>query len=449
MKRRNLIKLGLISSVGGAFLRVNATNPADINSKISKEYDLIIAGGGPAGVGAAIMASHLNMKTLLIEKTGCLGGIWTSGLLSYVMDRSNKSGVNKLIVKELNDLDGQINPQSWSYVYNPEDMKYGLERIFDRFKVDFLYHSKVVGVDGDGKQISSVKIASHSGIETFKAKVYIDATGNGELGAYAGAEFEVGHPVTGKTQPMTLMALLTGINEKKTEQYINNPGVKGKYKFAKLLEKNNIHPSYSLPTLWKINRDLYALMANHEYGVYGTESKDVTKATLHARKEIYEMIKDMRVIDGFNNVQLITTAEHIGIRGARRILGKYVMKKKDLINGSVFPDAVCNVNFGIDVHSLDPQKGKSIDKVNETKTKPYEIPARALVSKDISNLLMAGRCISGDFYAHSSYRVTGNSVALGEGASFIANNLINKDFALDYNNRRIFERLNALRNEIE
>ena len=116
----------------------------------------------------------------------------------------------------------------------------------------------------------------------------------------------------------------------------------------------------------------------------------------------------------------MTTAEQIGVREGRRIHGLYTVTVADMLRGMTHEDAVARVTIGIDVHSTDPQTGKGLEVVNTTRTQPFDIPLRALIARDVQGLLLAGRCISGDFLAHSSYRVTGDAVATGQGAGALA-----------------------------
>jgi hypothetical protein len=168
--------------------------------------------------------------------------------------------------------------------------------------------------------------------------------------------------------------------------------------------------------LFRVRDDLFALMTNHEYGFRGIDARDVTRATLHARKEIHDLINGLRSLGGvWENLRLVATGAQIGVREGRRIRGLYTVTRDDLREGRTHPDAVCRVTFGIDVHSTDPSKEKGIEK-SGFRAKPYDIPLRSLIARDVQGLLMAGRCISGDFIAHSSYRVTGNAVAMGEAA---------------------------------
>ncbi len=121
----------------------------------------------------------------------------------------------------------------------------------------------------------------------------------------------------------------------------------------------------------------------------------------------------------WKDLRVVATAEHIGVREGRRIRGLYSVSTEDLVKGARHEDAVCRVTFPVDVHSTDPKVSKGITG-EKVRAKPYDVPYRALVAKDAENLLMAGRCISGDFIAHSSYRVTGNSVPMGEAAGAAA-----------------------------
>jgi hypothetical protein len=161
-------------------------------------------------------------------------------------------------------------------------------------------------------------------------------------------------------------------------------------------------------------------MTNHEYGFKGISARDVTKATLDARRELHALLDGLRAQGGvWKNLRLVATAEQIGVREGRRLRGLYTVSSEDLRLGRAQEDAVCRVTFPIDVHSTDPAKEKGIEQ-RDWRAKPYDIPLRSLIAKDVPGLMMAGRCISGDFIAHSSYRVTGNAVALGEAAGNVA-----------------------------
>jgi hypothetical protein len=138
--------------------------------------------------------------------------------------------------------------------------------------------------------------------------------------------------------------------------------------------------------------------------------------------ELHTIVRGLRKHGGpWDGVQIVATPEQIGIRDGRRIKGRYVMTKEDLIQGAQQDDAVVRATFPVDIHALSAEDNKkSAYTTAGVKAKPYDIPLRALIARDVDGLLMAGRCISGDFIAHASYRVTGNAVAMGEAAGATA-----------------------------
>ena len=161
-------------------------------------------------------------------------------------------------------------------------------------------------------------------------------------------------------------------------------------------------------------------MANHVYGVSALDAAQITGATIKARDEIHKIVNGLkRLGDPWTNLYIVATAPHIGIREGRRIHGLYTVTEDDVVNGVQHEDSICTVKFGIDVHSTNKEDNKGYQNHGKI-SKPYGIPVRAVISRDIRNLLMAGRCISGDFYAHASYRVTGDAATIGEAVGILA-----------------------------
>jgi hypothetical protein len=158
------------------------------------------------------------------------------------------------------------------------------------------------------------------------------------------------------------------------------------------------------------------MMANHEYGYRGPDAQVLTDATIRGRAENRAIVRTLRGLGGpWANLELMAQSAQIGVRESRRIHGLYRVTQDDLVRGARFSDAVVRAAFCVDIHALDPARNKGID-ASGVRVQPYDIPLRALIARDVPNLLMAGRCISGDFPAHASYRVTGVAAALGEAA---------------------------------
>ena len=388
---------------------------------IVEHSDVLVAGGGPAGVAAAITASRSGAKTRLIDANGCLGGTWTAGLLSWILDSGNKPGLTKEIVTKL-ERRGAASRYGGSVGFDVEIMKLLLEEMCAEAGVEVQLHTRVASaVRGKANRLSLAITDSKSGRQAWSADTFVDATGDGDLAAQAGCAFDYGRPGTGEAQPMSMIVLVAGIDPENVAEFVrglaeprgeSNP----KQRLKAEMERAGVTPSYSSPTLFFIRQGLFCLAANHAYGVAGTCASDLTAATLRARAEVHRLVNALRALGGiWKDLRIIATPEHIGVREGRRIRGVYTVTTEDLTRGARHEDAVCRVTFPVDVHSTDPAKTKGIMREG-VRTQPYDIPYRALVARDVEGLLLAGRCISGDFVAHSSYRVTGNAVAMGEAA---------------------------------
>lgn len=392
------------------------------NIPIQEEDDVIVCGGGPAGFAAALAAARSGAKTRLLEVNGCVGGVWTAGALTLIIDAQKKPGIMHEILEKLEERDASNVLNNGSVAYDTEKTKLLLEDMLLEAGVKIQLHTRVVGAVTDiNNRLSVIVTESKSGRQAWRAKSFIDCTGDGDMAAQAGCGYEFGQPGTGLTQPMSLMVLLTGVTTDGIAQFVRGdaePRKLGNPKKNLLAEfqRAGVDPSYGGPTIFRVRDGLFAMMANHEYGTLSIDAAHVTDATLQARREVHKLVNSLKKLgDPWTNLEIIATAEQIGTREGRRILGRYYVSSEDLKNGARFDDAICHVRFGIDVHSTNPGKTKAIEK-KPFKSKPYDIPLRALIARDVNGLMMAGRCISGDFIAHSSYRVTGNAVAMGEAA---------------------------------
>ena len=411
---------------------------------VAGSCDVLVAGGGPAGIAAAVTAARKGAKVVLLEMQGCLGGIWTSGMLSCLIGM-NKSDLDREIKARLEKY-GAIHVRrpkdnGFNVLYEPEYMKLVCEEMCIEAGIRIRLHTSVVGVvkDASGRKIEAVVTESKKGREAWLAKYFVDCTGDGDLGALSGCGFDIGGDrPEDPEQPASLIALLTIPDESGISRCLtNSPSnfdkdgkriVNSKLELLAALNKVGITPSYGHPTMFRINKGLFAFMGNHEYDIPVDDADAITEATLRARREIFDMVDALARNggDAWKGLRIVFSAERLWHRRARRLHGRYTLTLDDCFEGRKFPDGICTCSFGIDVHAVSKAMNKKIPAGSpiSRRIKPYQIPLRSCQSRDIDNLYMAGRCISGDFMPQSSYRITGTAIGMGVGvAEAICKNL--------------------------
>jgi len=415
-------QLATISTDGKTFNEPAMTLP------LVSDADVIVCGAGPAGVSAAIAAARSGAKVRLFEWRGCVGGIWTAGLLGWLID-FDKPGFNRELVAKLDERGLRRGTEAKNMTYEPEGMKLLLEDLLVEAGVQFQLHTRVAAAYLDGRRLNTIVTESKSGRQAWRAPVFIDTTGDGDLGAMAGCEWEIGEQDDCPCQPMSLNALLVVKDAEALREFVrmDKPGPdeddsRKKERIREEIERTGHFPSYSRPTLWQVRDNLVLAMFNHEYNTKPFDAAAVTQATVRARAEMHKMVLGLRKLGGpWEGIQIAATAEQIGVRDGRRIRGRYVVSQDDVISGAKHSDAVVKPTFVVDIHALSAEINKTSGYTNRgIKTKPYDIPLRALIARDVDGLMMAGRCISGDFISHASYRVTGNAVAMGEATGVVA-----------------------------
>ena len=419
------------------------------NLPLDEWADVIVAGGGPAGVAAAVTAARGGKKVRLFELQGCLGGVWTAGLLTYIFD-FNKSEIGWEMIRRLDALNARKIDKATGYdldrdwVYEPEYMKFVCEEMCREAGVRVTLQCPVVAAyrDESGKNLDVIVTESKSGRQAWRARHFVDCTGDGDLAALSGCGFDLGYPGLGYGQPATMNALVAVDDGDAIAEYLSNEPamwtrvtcpdgsdvchhIYASQKLKALLREQGMEPSYGDPTLFRFHRNVFCFMANHEYRLPIDDAQAISDATMRARREIIALAGALEKLGGpWKGFRVIGSAEQIGHRDARRIHGRYTVTKGDIENGTQFDDCATISRTSIDIHGLDKKMNdvKAAGNHGNVKFQPFQIPLRCCMAKDADNLFMAGRNISGDFYAHASYRVTGSSVALGEAVGrFLSN----------------------------
>lgn len=429
------------------------------------KYDVIVIGGGTAGCAAAYTAGRLGLKTLLIEKNIHLGGTITSALVVPAM----KSGEHQIntdfyndLIAELRSIGGQATYQNNPGWFNPELTKIALDSLMAKAGVEVYFDTHIRDVKLDGHKIKSIVISKemlsvyNETIEhdnktlsvSIDARYIIDATGNCEIGKLCGCEFLDGE---NENQPVSLRFMMGGVDVPLFAEWLKEYDTD-----RNVTTVEDINGFIHLSTAYTWDKDktwalsplfedavVKGILKDHDrnyfqmFTVAGmrstiafncpriidyTKTLDVanmSKALQLARKNIFRLAEFCRIyFPGFENAYISNIADMLGIRVSRRIKGKYVYTIDDLKSGRKFEHPVVVSNYPVDVHS-DKKDSSTLDMVQD-----YELPIESLMSADIDNLFVAGRCLSADYMAQGALRVQASCFSMGEAVSkYIKSNL--------------------------
>ena len=414
-----------------------------IEAKKLGDFDVAVCGGGIAGACAAISAAREGAKVVLIERSGSLGGTLTEGFMPLILDADNKGG----LVKELYDFLNEHNMTSDrrggpvdeygnrrpGRMVDTEGCKYFFDAACEDAGVTVLFHSQAAGVNMKDGEIEELLVVTECGNYSLTAKVYIDATGNGLLADFAGCEWECGDPFEKRPSPTSVGVCTVGM----PPEYNGTDSKEDKDAYFEMLLKNGIRISAEQATVKKLPSLLtWDMGMNFQYDVMPDDISSLSRAVLEGRREAFEVIEAHKKIKGYEKLYTAFTSSHIGVREGRRIYGEYRITDNDILEGRRFPDGICLVTMGVDVHKL--KTDDTTECSRGYRAQPYNIPYRALLPKGVKNLMLAGRCISGDFYPHASYRVMGNMAATGEAAGYAAAKSAKADiFPCNYDGRLV------------
>ena len=406
-------------------------------------FDVVVCGGGPAGCGSALSAARNGAKVLLIEQTGCLGGMGTAGLIpcfapfTYAKEPLAK-GIALEVLNKLKALDGVGNSPksstSWIGI-DPEKLKLLYDNLLEESGIKVLFFTAVSGVIKNRGKITAVIIENKKGRQAVTGKTFIDATGDADIAAKAGVPFKKGDN-KGKMQPVTVCFSAAGIDSNKFK-ILRNATFKGKNSL--MTEKTlTSAEGKSLPRLkfgeyrFIAQKDLgggvWGFNFGHIFDIDGTDTDRLSFAIAYGRKIANNFIAYARKhIPGFKNASLIQTSQMLGVRETRRIKGLHMFTFKDYMSQNKFSDTIAVYDYPIDIHV--PKKSRSIfNKMEREFTKDfvlpygkyYSVPFRSLVPVNIDNLLVAGRSVSTDRITQGALRVMPLCLCMGQAAGLAA-----------------------------
>lgn len=394
--------------------------------KFSNKYDVIVAGGGPSGIAAAVSAARQGVKTALIERFGVLGGMLTSGYVNPVLGLAEPGTMRDEVLEMLG--------AKWIETRNGKEMSIDTEdakRLLLKFAVeagvDVFLQTPVVEAIKEGGQLKGVIISTQDGLRELRSAVVIDATGDGMVASLAGAKWKMGRETDGRCQPTSLEFSIDNVDEERGftcwggSDPVKMPDGQ---KYADFCKQKNAEGE--LPENVNIvrihrtgnpgERSINATQAN---GFNTLTPEGVLMAEYDLRGQINGVVSFLKnYIPGYENCKLKATGSTLGVRETRRIMGDYIICDDDVENGRRKEDVVVhNAWFLIDIHN--PAGGGQAEGHSHPAV-PYDIPYRALLPEGLENILTCGRCISGTHRAHASYRVMGVCLATGQAAGIAA-----------------------------
>ncbi len=404
----------------------------------SRNYDVLVCGGGPAGLSAGFAAARMGAKTLIVEQFNCLGGVATAGGHGHICLYSSWGSDERVVGGIIWELAKRTEATGYGVCNNSnadfevEGMKLVLEQMAAECNAELLYHSFVAdSVVKDGRTVGIV-VQNKNGRQQLMADRIIDSTGDGDVAARAGCSFDVGDDDNGLCQPVTLMFTIGGVDWARVEefrrQYKEKHGSDHNWwKLERVYEEatrnGDMRPfqTGNMGWWWTPTRpDQVGINFTHINHIDATKAEDLTKATIEGRKQAYETIEVYRkYIPGMEKCHMVSTPCTIGIRETRRIRGLYTLTKEDVVGMRRFDDSIGWGSFYIDIHSV---SGPGMDKKTYYPEKgfKYQIPYRIMLPKDVDNLLVAGRCASCTHEALGSLRVMPQCGVMGQAAGVAA-----------------------------
>jgi len=391
-------------------------------------YDVIVVGGGPGGVGAAVTAGTAGAKVLLVERGGYLGGAGTAMLVNPFMPPLTFPGPNdqpprKVVnagtfqrayegLKVRAAARREAWNQGWGAIhFDDEAYKVVLDELVRQAKVDVLFHVSMFDVEHDGPRVQAILLAHNAGPMRISGKVFIDATGDGLLAARAGAEIQIGDG-HGKVMPMTLFFTVADadLGNLPSNQEMQKLCAAGNRDTPALIN-TNISCMHTAPN---------GLVYFNAIRIPGNtlDPFEISRAEMEGRRRVENFVQWLKAkVPAFKNCRLMKTADSIGIRESRRVIGDYLLTGADFDHAAKFEDGIACCAYPVDVHGDQPN-------VVRLQYLPlgeyYQIPYRCLTPKGLTNVLVASRSISCDQRMHASVRAQPTVMCLGDAAGFAA-----------------------------
>ncbi len=428
-----------------------------------ENFDVVVAGGGPAGIAAAIAAARHGQKVMLIEVNGCVGGTSTSGALPFWLGYTNGSipfpwmierglaykdcphprravgGIYEQAMNRIKEAHGGVGPCKLAqtdkypgldrlgchdeFTFDLEIGKRVLEEMLVEAGVTIRYYARVIGVEREGNSICGVYFVDKSGIQYVPSGAVIDCTGDADVVDFAGFETYKGDKETGEMTACSLIMHIENIDAGAIEAYLNegnDPWFRDACAQA-AKDYPNLDFQDSLIIFPMMQEGVFMVNAGSSfYGYDGTDGKSMTELTIKGRQRAKNVVEVLfrKYIPGAENCRLRLTASYPGVRETRRIISERALTEEDLLEGTVFEDTVALAGRHFDLHR---QKGQVFaDAKRSVRRGITEIPYRCMLPKGADNMIVAGRCVEAEGQALGPARIMSTCFAMGEAAGTAA-----------------------------
>lgn len=400
---------------------------------VTHEADVVVIGGGPGGLGAAVLAARAGAKVLLVERYSILGGMATMGEVHpFMWNHIGPDGTERVSLDSPVYLDWlqkmtaywpacspnarMDHRQAFSYrdhIISKEIASLAAEDLCLEAGVQLLYHHHLADVIMDGETIQALVLFSKSGYTAVKAKMYVDCSGDADLAAKAGCPFEFGGD-SGYCQPMTLCFKLCKVDRLRKP---DGKTITQMYLDAKARGEIDC-PREDILTFDWFAPDVIHFNTTRVIKHDGTNGVELSDAEIIARRQMRQLLAFFRAkVPGFEHCEIFSMANHIGIRETRRVKGLAYLTREDFIKRNKFADAIARVNYPVDIHN---PGGSGTEMIHMDNNDWYEIPYGCIVPQRSKNLLVGGRPISVDHAIHSSMRVMPPACSVGQAAGVAA-----------------------------
>ncbi|MCL4370347.1 MAG: FAD-dependent oxidoreductase [Chloroflexi bacterium] len=412
---------------------------------VAAEVDVLVVGGGPAGLGAALAAAREGASALLVERNGFLGGVATAALMTiFLHHREHLSGISREIVDELVRCKGGVAGRVINF--DPEAFKEVALELVEAAGVKLLLYSWAVAPVVQDGVVRGAIVENKSGRRALLAKTTIDCTGDADLAYQAGVPVVKGRETDGKMRPISLIFRMGNIDfrpivefaKAHPDQFSRDPnfqvldlegGVLRISGFFDLVEQGRQSGELDKDCHYlrfegvDVQKGICFINDTRVYQVDGTNGWDLTRTDIEARKQIRLLVDFIRkYVPGCQNAFVVDTAANLGVRETRRIRGEYVFDEADIVANRVFEDRVVQmynhvVQPGVELHSPDAGEGSAQDPHGRTilhQEHSFFMPYRSLVPRSVEGLLVAGRCISQTHEADKWTRSMPCCIEMGE-----------------------------------